>query len=97
MTKGRNFLSGEFGERIAYGLYGLGLIAFGLWHFFYLDLTAPLVANWLPGQPVFWAYATGTIYAVCGLGQVFGLEPRLAALGAAANITLITLLVWGPM
>jgi len=96
-VKSRNFLSSELGVRIAYLLYGLGLIAFGLSHFFYLDLTAPLVPAWLPGPPVFWAYATGTIYTVCGLAIVAGFESRLAALAAAANITLISFLVWGPM
>ncbi len=96
LAKGRTFLSGDGGVRCAYLLYGLGLIAFGLSHFFYLELTAPLVPKWLPG-PVFWAYATGTIYTVCGLGLVLRLEPRLAAFGAALNITLISVLVWVPM
>ena len=97
LSKGSNFLSTALGVRLAYLLYGLGLIAFGLSHFFYLDLTAPLVPGWLPGSPVFWAYATGTIYTVCGVALVVGLEPRLAALGAALNITLITVLVWVPI
>jgi uncharacterized membrane protein YphA (DoxX/SURF4 family) len=96
LSKGRNFLSSDLGMRLAYILYGLGLIAFGLSHFFYLELTAPLVPAWLPG-PIFWAYATGTIYTACGLALVVGLATRLAALGAALNITLITVLVWGPM
>jgi uncharacterized membrane protein YphA (DoxX/SURF4 family) len=96
LSKSRNFLSSGRGVRLVYALYGLGLIAFGLSHFFYLELTAPLVPSWLPG-PVFWAYATGTIYTACGLALVIGFAPRLAALGAAVNITLITVLVWGPM
>jgi uncharacterized membrane protein len=93
----RTLLASELAVRFAYRLYGLGLIAFGLSHFFYLELTAPLVPAWLPGTPVFWAYATGTIYTACGLAIVAGWESRLAALGAAANIALITALVWGPM
>ena len=96
LSKGRNLLSSELGARLAYGLYGLGLIAFGLSHFFYLELTAPLVPKWLPG-PVFWAYATGIIYTACGLAIATGLAPRLGALGAALNIALITVLVWGAM
>jgi len=96
LAAGRNFLSGSLGIRLAYVLYGLGLIAFGLSHFFYLELTAPLVPGWLPG-PVFWAYATGTIYTACGLALAIGLWPRQAALGAACNITLITVLVWVPI
>jgi len=92
----RKLLSSDVGVRIAWLLYGLGLIAFGLSHFFYLELTAPLVPAWLPG-PVFWAYATGTIYTVCGIAIATNLGPRLGALGAAVNITLITVLVWGPI
>ena len=82
--------------RIAYVLYGLALIAFGLSHFFYLELTTPLVPAWL-GVPVLWAYATGSIYTVCGVAMVLGLAARLVSLAAAANITLITLLVWVPI
>ena len=82
--------------RIAYVLYGLALIAFGLSHFFYLELTTPLVPAWL-GVPILWAYATGSIYTVCGVAMVLGLAARLASLAAAVNITLITLLVWVPI
>ena len=96
LSNGRGILASELCRRLAYGLYGLALIAFGLSHFFYLELTAPLVPAWLRG-PVFWAYASGAIYTMCGLALLIGLAPRLAALGAAVNITLITLLVWGPM
>jgi len=96
LAKGRNFLASELGMRLAFALYGLALVAFGLSHFFYLELTAPLVPAWLPAA-IFWAYATGTIYTVCGLALILGVAMRLATLGAALNITLITLLVWGPM
>jgi uncharacterized membrane protein len=94
LSKGANFLSGGLALRLAYALYGLALVAFGLSHFFYLELTAPLVPSWLPA-PVFWAYTTGTIYTLCGLALLAGFAPQLAALGAAANISLITVLVWG--
>jgi uncharacterized membrane protein len=89
-------LASDVAVRIAWFLYGLALIAFGLSHFFYLELTAPLVPAWLPA-PTFWAYATGTIYTGCGLIIVMNLASRLGAFGAAANITLITLLVWTPV
>jgi uncharacterized membrane protein len=91
-----NFFTGEAGIRAAYVLYGLGLVAFGLSHFFYLDLTAPLVPKWLP-QPVFWAYLTGAIYLATGAAIVMGIGSRLAAGIVALQIALITLLVWGPM
>lgn len=91
-----NFLVGDGGIRTAHILYGLGLLAFGLSHFFYLDLTAPLVPKWLP-QPVFWADLTGTIYLATGAAIVTGIGARLAAGVAALEIALISLLVWGPM
>jgi intracellular septation protein A len=69
-------------------------IAFGLSHFFYLQLTTPLI--WLPA-PVFWAYLTGVIYTATGLAIVSGLAIRLAAMTVALQITLITVLVWTPV
>jgi hypothetical protein len=92
----RTALAGQKGVRIAWILYGLALIAFGLSHFVYLNMTAPLVPSWLPG-PVFWAYLTGSIYLMTGLAIDCGLRVRAAALLAAVQILLITVLVWGPM
>ncbi|HMI39820.1 MAG TPA: DoxX family protein [Sphingomicrobium sp.] len=94
--KDRNFLAGDLGLRIARVLYGLALIAFGFSHFVYLDMTAPLVPEWLPG-PVFWAYFTGSVYLAAGIAIIVGFGARLGAMVVAAQITLITLLVWGPM
>lgn len=90
------FLGGNSGLRIAYLLYGLSLIAFGLSHFAYLDLTAPLVPAWLPA-PIFWAYLAGGIYLVTGISLVAGFAAKLGAALSAVQIALITLLVWGPI
>jgi uncharacterized membrane protein YphA (DoxX/SURF4 family) len=95
-AKDGRFPGGSSGLRTAYLLYGLALIAFGLSHFFYLNMTEPLVPRWLP-QPVFWAYLTGTLYLAAGLALAAGIQARTAAVLAAVQITLITLLVWGPM
>ena len=89
-------LAAPSGLKIAYGLYGLALIAFGGSHFAYLNLTAPLVPAWL-GAPVFWAYFTGCIYIVAGLAILSGLALRAGAFVAALQIALITFIVWGPM
>lgn len=82
--------------RSAQLIYGLALLAFGFSHFVYLNLTAPLVPQWL-GWPVFWAYLTGGIYIATGLVLVTGFAASAAAALAAVQIMLITFLVWGPI
>jgi uncharacterized membrane protein len=90
------WLSGPVARQAAYLLYSLALIAFGFSHFVYLELTAPLVPRWLPA-PVFWAYLTGAIYLLSGTAVLSSVAARAGAFLAAVQITLITLLVWGPM
>jgi hypothetical protein len=88
-------LAGPTGRRLAYLIYGLALVAFGLSHFAYLNLTVPLVPGWLP-QPLFWASLTGVIYIATGFLIVTSLAICLGAVVSAVQIALITLLVWGP-
>jgi uncharacterized membrane protein YphA (DoxX/SURF4 family) len=84
------------GLRTARLIYGMALVAFGFSHFAYLNLTAPLVPAWLHG-PVFWAYFTGLLYLATGVTLVIGFFARLGATVSAVQITLIILLVWGPL
>jgi hypothetical protein len=39
--------------------FGVCALFFGVAHFVYMNLTAPLVPKWLPPTPEFWGYATG--------------------------------------
>ena len=90
------FVAGPNGLRAGWILYGLALIAFGLSHFFYMRLTAPLIPDWLPWHEG-WAYFTGVAYTLAGIAIVTGVLARLAAVLAAIQIALITFIVWPPL
>ena len=76
-------------------LFALATPAIGLSHFFYLNMTAPLIPAWLPFH-VPLAYFTGVAWIAAGVGIFFGVLPRLAATLAAVMVSLFTLLVWVP-
>ncbi|HEX4302600.1 MAG TPA: hypothetical protein VHZ78_07390 [Rhizomicrobium sp.] len=82
--------------RLGQILFGLALPAIGLSHFFYLDLTAPIIPSWLPFH-VPLAYFTGAAHFAAGIGILLGILPRLAATLEAVMVSLFTLLVWVPV
>ncbi|HEX4157455.1 MAG TPA: hypothetical protein VHY79_03200 [Rhizomicrobium sp.] len=76
-------------------LFALALPAIGLSHFFYLNMTAPLIPSWLPFH-VPLAYFTGAAWIAAALGILFGVLPNLAATLTAIMVSLFTLLIWVP-
>ena len=76
-------------------VYGLSLIAFGLAHFDYPDLTASLVPAWLPLH-LAWVYLTGATYIGAGVVLLAGRATWLAAALSALQMALFTALVWLP-
>jgi uncharacterized membrane protein len=87
--------SSEKSLRIAQMFFALWLIPIGLSHIVYVKATVDLVPAWLPYRQG-WAYLTGAGHIAAGLGVLFSVFPRVAALAEAAMIGVFTILVWGP-
>jgi uncharacterized membrane protein YphA (DoxX/SURF4 family) len=88
-------IAGERAVRVAQILFGLTCAFYGLSHFVYADYTASMVPGWLPAALRF-AYLTGFGHAAAGVGIIFGILPRLAAILEAIMMSLFGLLVWLP-
>jgi uncharacterized membrane protein len=88
-------LTSEKSVRIAQMFFAVWLIPIGLSHIIYVQATADLVPAWLPYRAG-WAYLTGAGHIAAGLGVLFSIFPRVAAMAEAAMIGVFTILVWGP-
>jgi uncharacterized membrane protein YphA (DoxX/SURF4 family) len=83
--------------RLGRWMLGVCALLFGGAHFFYLNLTAPLVPQWLPPAPMFWAYATGAGFIAAGVALLTGIQARLAAILLTAMFGCFAVLVHLPL
>ncbi|HEY4941019.1 MAG TPA: DoxX family membrane protein [Rhizomicrobium sp.] len=83
--------------RLGQIVFGVCAILFGGAHFFYMNLTAPLVPKWLPPSQEFWGYATGVAHIAAGVAILTGVQARLAAILLTAMYASFTVLVHAPM
>ena len=79
--------------RLGQLVFGVCAVLFGGAHFFYMNLTAPLVPKWLPPTQEFWAYATGVGHIAAGVAILTGVQARLAAILLTAMFASFTPLV----
>jgi len=77
--------------------FGVCALLFGGAHFFYMNLTAPLVPKWLPPTQEFWGYATGVGFIAAGVAILTGLQARLAAILLTVMFVCFALLVHARM
>jgi uncharacterized membrane protein YphA (DoxX/SURF4 family) len=83
--------------RLGQVTFGVCAVLFGGAHFFYMNLTIPLVPKWLPPSQVFWAYATGIGHIAAGLAILTGVQARLAAILLTVMYASFTPLVHVPI
>jgi uncharacterized membrane protein YphA (DoxX/SURF4 family) len=83
--------------RVGQLIFGVCALLFGGAHFFYMNMTAPLVPKWLPPSQEFWAYATGIGHIAAGIAILTGVQARLAAILLTAMYASFTFLVHLPM
>ena len=83
--------------RVGQLVFGVCALLFGGAHFFYMNLTAPLVPKWAPPSQLFWGYATGLGHIAAGLAILSRVRAHLAAVLLTAMYASFTLLVHTPM
>ena len=83
--------------RVGQLAFGVCALLFGGAHFFYMNLTVPLVPKWLPPTQEFWAYATGIGHIAAGVAILTGVQARLAAILLTAMYVSFTLFVHVPL
>ncbi len=90
---GLPFLSGTPSIRIARMLLGASLLACGQFNVHYFADTANFIPGWIPAH-VFWAGLTAAAFIAAGLGILFSVLARLAAILVTGQMMTFTVLIW---
>lgn len=83
--------------RAAQIVFGVCAILFGIAHFVYMNMTAPLVPKWLPPNGEFWGYLTGVAHIAAGVAIIARIQARLAGYLLALMYASFTPLVHIPL
>ena len=83
--------------RLGQMAFAICALVFGAAHFFYMNLTAPLVPKWLPPSQEFLAFATGAAHIAAGVAILTRVQARLAAILLTIMFASFTPLVHIPM
>jgi uncharacterized membrane protein YphA (DoxX/SURF4 family) len=83
-------------RRFGRGLFAACLVSFGLAHFVYPNDTAALVPDWLPPDPMFWAYATGIAHWMAALAIGSGVLAATASRALTLMFVVFGILVHAP-
>jgi hypothetical protein len=82
--------------RIAFWVFGLCTIDFGLAHLTGISANAGLVPKWLPPSQAFWVVLTGIAFVLAGVGMLSGILDVLAARLLALMLFVFSLLILVP-
>jgi uncharacterized membrane protein len=78
-------------------VFGVCAVFFGIAHFVYMNMTAPLIPKFLPPSQEFWGYATGVFHIAGGLAIIANVWARLAAILLTVMYASFTFMVHLPM
>ncbi len=83
--------------KAAYICYGICVISYSLYQFFYLPYTAGLVPKWIPPGQMFWAVATSIAFALAAFAILSGRLALLATRLLMLMFICFCFLVWLPL
>jgi hypothetical protein len=81
---------------VAYWTFGLCVISYSLYQFFYLPYTAGLVPKWIPPGQMFWAVTTSILFALAAVAILLRRSALLASRLLVIMFIGFSVLIWIP-